>query len=268
MNFHVAAYSESLGSVTNSDVNAASDDVLQRRNSHLIFSEPFNLIAAYGSSTTLTVARFGNVALTQIGTNHIWPLDRTDTIQRYPAVMDLRHMPMQMPQNEELTIEATTDAVGPVIANFLLWLAKPQWSKNLPQGMRVLTTRATCVIAAGAASSWTALSALVMERDLLNGVYAVVGANVVAANAVAFRLFFPNQPLVGGRQLRPGGLVMNTVGLAPWDGQSKGLGEWGRFHTFEPPMLQVFEDTAGGTYEVRLELVYLGPELSLLMTGL
>lgn len=264
MYHHFSAYSASLGNVTNTDVAAASDDVMQRRNSHLIFSEQFNLLAAYGASTTLTRARFGNVSLTVRGTNHIWPLDRTDTIQRYPAIMDSRDMPMELPLNEELTIEASTDAVGPVIANFGLWLGKPQWNRNLPRGLAQFTTRATSVVAAGSASSWTALSTLVFERDLYNGVYAVVGAVVVAANAIAFRLFFPSQPQIEGRQLRPGGLVMNTVGLAPWPGQHLGLGEWGRFHTFEPPMLQVFEDTAGGTYEVRLDLVYLGGDQSLL----
>lgn len=264
MYFHVSAYSESLGAVTNSDVNAAQDDVLQLRNSHLIFSEPFNLIAAYGSSTTLTRARFGNVALTVRGTNHLWPLDRTDTTQRYPAIMDLREMPMSLPMNEELTIEATTDAAGPVIANFVLFLAKPQWSMNLPRGLETFTTRATAVVTAGSASSWTTLAALVMERDLYNGVYAVVGANVVAANAIAFRMFFPSQRITDGRQLRPGGLITNTVGLAPWEGQSRGLGEWGRFHTFELPSIQILDDTAGGTYEVRLDLVYLGSDQNLL----
>lgn len=265
--FHTSAYSESLGSVTNSDVNAAQDDVLQTRNSHLIFTGDWNLLAAYGSSTTLTRARFGNVALTVRGTNHLWPLDRTDTIQRFPAIMDLRAMPMELPPDEELTIEATTDAVGPIIANFVLWIGGPDWSMSLPVGERPQTMRFTAVVVAGAASSWTALSPLVAERDPFHGTYAVVGCNVVAANAIAFRLFFPSSRPNQGRQLRPGGLVMNTVGLAPWEGQSKGLGEWGRYHTQEMPSVQVFDDTAGGTYEVRLECVYLGSSKDLLLAG-
>jgi len=41
------------------------------------------------------------------------------------------------------------------------------------------------------------------------------------------------------------------------------LGEWGRFHTFTPPQLEVFDDTAGGTYEVRLHLVRVGEDRTL-----
>lgn len=264
MYWHVAAYSESLGSVTDSDINAAQDDVYITRNSHLIFTEPTNLLALYGGSTTLTRARFGNQGLQQKGRVHLWPLARTDTIPSRPKLMDFTDRPMAIPLNEELTIEASTDAVGPVIVNFVLWLGDPRWSDRLPSGRDRFITRATAVVVAGAASAWTALASLVFERDLLNGVYAVVGAHCVAANAVAFRLRFPDQAPAGLKQLRPGGLVQNALGDFPWEKQDAGFGEWGRFHTFNPPQIQTFEDTAGGTYEVRLDLIYLGESLALL----
>lgn len=259
---HTAVYSESLAQVTNSDVNAAADEVITRRNSHLIFTEPFNLGAVYGASSTLTRARFGNAALQQKGIPNLWPLGRSDTIESRPVLMDLMNRPMELPQNEELTIEATTDAAGPVIANFVLHLLKPSFTFNFPSFRERLLVRATSAVTAGSASAWTALADLTFERDLLNGVYAVVGAAVVAANAIAFRFRFPDVLPADGKQLRPGGLVTNAVGDYPWGPQFGGLGEWGRFHTFTPPELQVFDDTAGGTYEVRLDLLYLGPDKS------
>jgi hypothetical protein len=67
-----------------------------------------------------------------------------------------------------------------------------------------------------------------------------------------------------GRQLRPGGLIQNTAALNPMPNQRFGFGEWGRFHTFELPSIQIYSDAAGGTYEVRLELTYLGQSNSLL----
>lgn len=267
MRLHTVAYSESLGAVTNSDVNAANDDVLGTRNSHLILTEPYDVLAVYGSSSTLTRARFGNATLQQKAIPHLWPLGRSDTIPSRPPIMDRRHMPIMLPQDEEITIEATTDAAGPVIANFIMWLAAEGWSQNIPRGLDRFTVRATAVIVAGAASQWTALANLVMERDLIQGSYAVVGAEVVAANAIAYRIRFPDQVAVNNKQLRPGGLVQNALGDIPWEAQSGQLGEWGRFHTFTLPQLQVFDDTAGGTYEVRLDLVYLGSTREALMTA-
>ncbi|MGH9459889.1 MAG: hypothetical protein ACRD1X_01635 [Vicinamibacteria bacterium] len=269
MLFHTAAYVESVAaSQTNLDIDAASDDVIQRRNSHLIFSEPFNLLAAHVTGVGLTRMRFGNVALTQRGSNHLWPIHRSATVVSRPQVYDMRDMPMILPTNEEITLEATTDATaGPNDQNVVLWLAKPSWNMNLPQGIQQIKARATVTIVAGAEAAWSTLAAVVMERDLFNGVYAVTGCHVVAANAIAFRIFFPSQPQVEGRQLRPGGLCIDTIGDLPWQPQSMGLGEWGRFHTFELPNIQTLDDTAGGTYEVRLDLVYLGTDVRLLHGG-
>ncbi len=264
MYWHTSVYTESLGNVTNSDTDAALDEILTRRNSHLIFTEAYSLMAAWAFGANLGRMRFANAALTQLGSNHIWPIDISATVPDDPAVYDLRDAPMKLPENEELTIETTTTAVGPAQHGAVLWLALPEWNMNFPPFLERFKTRATAVVAAGSETTWTALSELVFERDLLNGVYAVVGANVVAANAIAFRFRFPDQPAVRGRQHRPGGLVQDTAALAPWPAQMGGLGEWGRFHTFTPPEIQVFADAAGGTYEIRLDLLYLGQDKGLL----
>lgn len=262
--FHTACYNESVGSVTNEDITAALDEVLTRRNSHLILTEEYDLLALHGSGSLLSRMRFANAALTQLGSNHIWPLDVSATIPDLPQVLDRRDSPMRLPMNEEITIEGSTTAVGPSDVNAVLWLGTPGWNMSFPAHRDRLTPRATVVITAGAEAAWTPLSELVFERDLLNGVYAVVGAAVVAPNAVAFRFRFPDQQPFRGKQLRPGGLVQNATNLRPNAMQWGGLGEWGRFHTFSPPEVQVFDDTAGGTYEVRLDLLYLGSDHSLL----
>lgn len=261
---HLAAYVASLAAVTDSDVTANQDDVLQRRNNHLIMSEQFNLIGSFGLGTTLTRARFGNVALTQRAQQHLWPTGRLATVDSRPYVNDLRDTPIKLPVNEELTILATTDAAGPAQVAMMLFLQKPQATYNLPPYKDRLTVRCTAVVAAATETTWTALAPVVQERDLFNGVYCVIGANLIAANALAFRLFFPSQPSIEGRQLRPGGLVQNALGDFAWPVQRGGLGEWGRFHTFEQPSVQVAGDAAGGTYEIRLDLLYLGESMDLL----
>lgn len=256
--FHLAAYSESLGDVTNSDVNAAVDDVLTVRNNHLILTEDYNLIAAWAFGSTIENARFGNVAMTQLGTNHLWPLEVSATVPDDPAIIDMRDFPILLPKDEEITLEVSTTGIGPAQAGAMLWLAPQSFTRNLPSGIDRFTTRATVAIAAGSETTWTALAEPVFERDLYNGTYAVVGAWLRAANALAFRLRFPDVPAVGGKQLRPGALVQDTSALMPSPIQKGGLGEWGRFHTFSPPQVQVFADSAGGTYELLLDLVFLG----------
>jgi hypothetical protein len=262
---HFSMYAESIANLTNTDITLGTpEDVLQARNSHLIFSERFNLIAANVHGLTLTAMRFGNVSLQTYGIPHLWPINTTDLPPDRPAMIDYRDYPMPVPMNEELTLEATTTGVGPQVVKIGLWLAKPDWNRNLPQGIRPLQVRATATIGAASTTTWSALAPLVMERDLGGGVYACVGAHCFLATGSAFRIFFPNQPLAEGRQLRPGGLIQNAAGTTPWEGQHNGLGEWGRFSTFELPSVQCFGSAAGGTAEVRLSLVYLGNMLSLL----
>jgi hypothetical protein len=263
MKWHTAMYSEAAVNGTNVDIDAALDEIFTRRNSHLIFTQPVNLLAVHAMGSTLVRARFGNAALIQKGTNHIWPVERSATVVDLPQFYDLRDNPLILPRNEELTIEATTDGAGGQ-QWFMLHLADPSWTRNQPVGRDRLITRATAVISAGTENTWTALSEITFERDLLNGVYAVVGAWLTAANAVAFRLRFPDQPQVGGRQFRPGGLVQDAIGNSPHPSMHNDMGEWGRFHTFTPPEVQVFADAAGGTYDLRLDLKYLGESPDLL----
>lgn len=257
--FHLSMYSESLGSVTNADVNAAADEVLGIRNSHLLLTSPMVLLGLYHGSTTATRARFSNPQARVLNYPHLWPISRSDTIPSRPMLMDLRHIPLDLAINEELTIEATTDAVGPIIYNAALYLAPKGWQPTLPQSdFAPFWVRGTSVIAAGSASSWTALADITFEQNFFAGVYSVIGADVIAANAIAFRLFFPTSPQFDGKSLRPGGIVVNAVGDVPWPAHNAGLGEWGRFHTFDTLRLQTFDDTAGGTYEVRLLIQRIG----------
>lgn len=258
MYWHLAAYNESVAQLTDTDINAVQDGILTVRNSHLIFTSPMDLLAAFACGSLTDRVRFGNAGMTQRGQPHIWPHEQSATIPDLPQFKDMREYPMALPMNEELTVLATTNAAGPSDVNAVLWLGDPGWNANLPNALDRLTVRATVVIAAGAESAWTNPVEVVFERDLWNGVYSVIGANVVAANAIAFRLQFIDQPQVQMKQFRPGGLVQDTIALAPNHRLMEGWGEWGRFHTFNPPLVQTLDDTAGGTYEVRLDLLYLG----------
>ena len=264
MYFHVAAYAGSIGNTANTDVNAAADGVLGVRNNHLILTNPYSVLAAMPYGAVISRARWGDAMLNRYGKNHLWPLSVSATIQSNPPVLDYRDSPLALPQNEEITIEVTNTALGPTATGCILWLGTPEWNMNFPAFQDRLKTRATATIVAATVSTWSAEADLTFEQNLLAGVYAVVGAHVVAPNALAFRFRFPDQPAVRGRQHRPGGLVQDSAATIPLHSQSGGWGEWGRFHTFNPPTIQVFGDAAGGTYEIRLDLLYLGEDETLL----
>lgn len=261
--WHLLMYGNtSGGALADADLVAPVDGIFQRRNSHIIISEPYNLIGVLPIGATLSRLRFANPSMITHGQPHLWPLAVSATMPTLPPFNDYRDYPILLPMNEEITLSATTGAADQ--ASAALFVAGPGWNQNIPQGFPRFMARATVVIAAGAEDTWGLPVAIVMERDLLNGVYAVTGAWVVAANALAFRIQFPSMPTFNGRQLRPGGLTQNTAALNPMGIQRFGFGEWGRFHTFELPSIQIYSDAAGGTYEVRLELVYLGNSTALL----
>lgn len=266
MYFHLAAYATTTaGAETNTDLPAPADGVFQRQNNHIIFTDPTVLIGAMHVGATVARARFANASLITHGIPHIWPVNVSATIPDRPWVSDFRDAPWELPQDEEITIEHTNGAADQVTT--LLYLADQRIRYSLPAHLRALTVRATVVIAAGAENTWGTPVAVVFERALIQGTYAVVGCRVVAANAIAFRVRFPSQGEVNGKQYRPGGPVQNTATTLPSDYWERKKTEWGRFHTFEPPEIQVLSDAAGGTYEVRMDLLYLGRSRELVRGG-
>lgn len=264
MYLHTVAWSASLGAGPNLDTAFSNDDVLGNRNNHLIVTDPYRVICAAPIGALITRMRFGNAALQRYSFVHLWPLIVSAAPTTNPVLNDMRDTPLVLPQNEEITVESSNSAVGPTATNLIGWLAADGWTQNLPGYITKLTVRATVTVGAGSATTWGPLGNIAFERDLLNGVYAVTGCTVVAATGIAFRIRFPDQRNVYGKQHRPGFLIQPSATLQPsplWDGD---FGEWGRFHTFTPPQIQTFADAAGGTYEVRLTLLYLGEDRSLL----
>lgn len=261
---HLAAYSASLAAGPNLDTTVVPDEVIGSRNSHLIFTDQYRLLACQPIGALLNRARFGNAALQKYSFNHLHPLTVSATQPTNPQVLDFRGDPVELPMNEELTVELGNSGAGPTQSSVILALGSDRWSMNLPTGDAELVARATAVVTAGSETTWTALANMTFERDLINGVYAVVGASVVAAGALAFRLRFPDQMAVNGKQHRPGWLVQETFATQPNLLWKQGFGEWGRFHTFSLPQIQTLADAAGGTYEIRLNLIYLGADKGLL----
>jgi hypothetical protein len=258
--FHLLAYDVNAGvNDVNVDVPAVTDSIFSVRNNHYIFSEQYQIVAAaYHAASALRV-RSNVPTWNAIGRHMVHPLRRSITQPDLPAVQDLRDFPLLLPQNEEIAWEESNNlGAATERSKLYLWLATMDWSRNVTRGVQIIMLRATATITT-VADTWSGLNALVFADSIRGGWYTVIGAEVQAANTTAFRLFFPRSNYIGGRQLRPGGLAQDAIGNQLWDQQIGYLGNWGRFHSFELPQIEVFATAAASTaHEVRLLLAYEG----------
>lgn len=260
MPFHVLAYTNLAGvNDANVDQAAVADPIFTTRSSHFIFTEQYNLIAAYHQATSALRARFNTPTWNAIARQHIYPVERSATVPDRPQGLDLRDVPVPLPVNEEVAVEESNNLGSSTErSNTFLWIATPDWNRNLPRGIWQGLVRFTATIVVSA-NTWSAPVALTFAENLRGGWYDVLGAQVQATSDLAFRFLFPRAPFVGSRQLRPGGLCQEAVGDTPDMRNFGGWGLWGTFHSFEAPQLEVFALAAGNTaIEGRMLLSYRG----------
>lgn len=264
--YHLLVYEEAIGpNAADSDLDAVVDPEFSQRNSHYIFSEDYQVVAALAMATSLTDARLSAATINAISRHHFFPFDRSATVISRPSLLDYTDYPIRLPKNEEVAVEASNNlGVGTENTTIGLFVTTIDWTRTLPFGMQTLVVQATAA-PTSVAQAWSADGAITFETELRGGVYAVIGATGYRANGIFANLNFPRAPLVGGRKLRPGFVLQNAVGDVSPKLQIGGLGELGRFHTFEPPQLRVYaSDAAATTIELRLLLRYLGEDTALL----
>lgn len=264
--------SAAAAGASNSDMSAVNDPDFSQRNSHYIFTEPYALLAAALVGASVTRARFQVPTWNAIGEYNILNANRSLNPPSNCQVDLTMASPPPVPLNEEFQIQASNNlGMGTEQENALIWIATQDWTKNLPTGRLTILCRASFTLTP-TINVWSGGQNITLSQSLRGGVYAVIGATLQGSNAAAFRIIFPRYRLYHGRKLRPGFLCQNAIGdvisqqLDPW---MLALGEWGRFHTFELPQVEVLGTTAGAiTYQLFMWLVYLGEDVSLLSSGL
>lgn len=269
--FQLLAYQVTAGvNDSNVDMVAVADPNFTRRGGssgagHFIFTEPYQLLGASHHGASATDLRFNVPSWNAIGRQHVWPVNRSATIQSDPRIMDLRRYPWQIPINEEVALEESGNLGAATEQEFsTLWIAPPSWNGNMPKGQGMFWLRFTATITV-IANAWSADVNITMAENIKGGVYSVIGAEAQAAGLIAFRLNFPRAMLYNGRKLLPGDLGTQAIGNQDprWDPFA--WGEWGRFHSFELPQFEALSISGGGTaIEGRLLVVYLGQDMSLL----
>lgn len=265
MAFHLLNYFVAAGvNAADTDAVASAEPTVGQRNNHFIFTDPFKILGAAHMAPSATRSRFNSPTLNAWGRQQIWPINRAAVPPSLPRIMDLRMDPIDIPTNEEIAVEVSNNLGAATEATTVsLWVAPPSWNRNRTRGNPDMLLRATAAVAR-VANAWSGGGNLVFTENLRAGVWAVNGAWCVDANCRMFRLLFPRGNIYNGRLLRPGSLCTNAIGNLESAGFNDDLGEWGRFHTFEPPTVEVYGDAAGAsTQDIRLWVSYLGDRISL-----
>lgn len=266
MGFHLlASTGTATASVTNLALAGVADPEFTRQGSGSTFrfSEDYQLIINMALGKEMTDMRLNMPSVNAIARHHIRPLHIASgvsvTVNTNPNVQDLRDYPLQLPRYEDLVWETTKGATSESAIHIVLnWITPPGWNRNLPRGERRLVIRATAS-AAGTANVWGALASLTFAENLRSGWYALVGCQVFDAATVAFRLNFARPEVVNGRKLRPGGVCEEAQGNVPLAFQMGGLGQWGMFHSAEPPQIEILANaTASSAQVLDMDVIYLG----------
>lgn len=261
--FHLLTYDVlTTSSDVNVDMTAISDPIFSQRNNHFIFSESYNIIGLAGFGASATDFRLNMPSVNAISRHHIFPVNPAITPSSYPRLQDFRANPIPIPQNEEMAWEETD--TGAEHASVHVWIAPDgQWNQNLPPGNstnRRLVLKFTATITRSA-HLWSGPTAITFEQTPRGGWYCVNACNLTSSNGRVFRLFFPRALEFAGRILRPGNFCNNAVGNLIVPGWAHGLGEWGRFHTFEPPQIEEFADASGSDSVTGfMDVTYLGTQ--------
>lgn len=264
--FHLMANGVATGgAVTLLDMPAATDTEFSQRNSHYIFSEDYNILAAMTTGATVTRVQSNIPHINYINPHLIYPVNPAVTIPTNVQVDDYRSYPFRLPQNEEIAWQVSDSASEQ--ANLFTWIGTPDWNMNLPRGIQRLTMLATASVVC-TANAWSLPVTITITNTVRGGVYAILGAECVAAATLAFRINFPRRRLYMGRKTHPGSMATQTFGLIPNRLGRNWLGEWGRFHTFELPQIEAWANaSATVTHTLYLDVAYLGEDMSLLQAA-
>ncbi len=260
--FHLLAYNAALGvNAADTALAGVADPIFSRRgtNNNFIFTQRYRILGAFYHAASATRARLNSPTLNAIGRMQVWPVERSATIPDDPGWLDVRPYPVDIPQNEEVGVEGSNDlGAATEQSQMFLWVAPPSHDLNLPRGQQRLIVRATGAVA-GVAQSWSGLGNIVFAENLRGGWYTLLGAQCFDAGTLALRFIFPAAQFGAGSNLRPGILCQEAIGNKPLPANMGGFGAMGRFHSFEPPQIEIFANaTAASAQEIRLDLVYHG----------
>lgn len=247
--FHLAAYTELLGTTADTDIDALTDDILTIQNTHFVLQQPMQLLAAAAMSATLQRAKIASPSMRQIASPFIRPLILAVKPPSNPNMWLLDQSPFTVPPFEEVQVQATSGiAMGSERFTALAWLANA--IEPVPYG-NPIPLRWTSTTAA-VANQWTSL-AVTFADPLPSGIYTMVFSEHFSANGIAHRWIVSNQTM------RPGYMsYTNGTDRAPYAISKFQFGRMGSFRSNDLPRVQVLCNAADATHEGYLHVMRTG----------
>jgi hypothetical protein len=251
MAFHLSLFDASIANGTTLiQVAALADPFVAPANSGFLVHPTLNQVMRVASvGTNLTRTQLSSATIRQYAIFDIAPVN-VGTIIGTPAryqKWDLN--PLVLAVNEELdALGVQSNAGAQRITVAVLFCDGP---------VRPISQRAFTV-------HWTATTTLVantftsflpvFDNGIPAGTFAIVGARVLSAGALFYRLISR-----GGISNRPGWFAVQAQSDDPRDdSRYGGMGEFMRFSNVTPPQIEVFSRSADNTEEGYFDLVQVG----------
>ncbi|MFO0758926.1 MAG: hypothetical protein U0359_20705 [Byssovorax sp.] len=254
MTFHLAAY-DSTSSGSETILTPVTDMVLPTSSNGFLLPRPMMIIAAFATTASgdaaISRALISAPSLARVGNPYIRPIAHGETTD--PNVMNLISNPLKLPASENVSVGVVL-ASG-VHVNALLWFCEQ--IVPVPPGEKFTMRFTGAATSAPASASWVPVGTINFDGSLPPGEYTVVGFEHWSPNSVAARLIFP------GSTMRPGTLSVNGNTFSPARRTDRifyegGIGVYGSFNAFAPPMLEVLTNGADSAHEGYLTLIRTG----------
>ncbi len=246
--YHTIAFADAaaiVGSNPNHCAGIADSVLSQDVAGNFILPEPLYLIAAGYFDGSPKSAYLSSPKLNQVGPRYIRPIVGALTPPSRPAMQIEVATPFQFRALESLSAYVNTalSVAGHVYVAAML----AQGIEQIPQG-DVWEVHGA-VSTATTAATWSKVT-YALDQALPDGVYAMIGSDVISTTGILHRWTF------WGKNLRPGHLCSTAAGNTTWEPSRLGtFGLMGTFKNTNLPILEVLSDAAETPSDVYLRLI-------------
>lgn len=243
--YHTCAFYGNLGPVTNTQLPALADGILQIQNNAFMLPNDLLLLESYLGSVTMSRGYISSPKIVQLNPLYIRPVTVALEPGNDPNIS--WHGPMfpRLRGQEGVSVYFTNTPAAAEHVFSILHLSPNV--EPVPAG-EIYTVYATSTTAA-VAVTWTQIP-YTFAQNLPAGQYAVVGSEIQSASGVAHRWTFDNQ------FWRPGHLSQLLLSNKPaFTEQFYQKGLMGQFQSYSPPRLEVLCNAADAAHDIYLRLI-------------
>ena len=248
MAIHTFAYTSSVGSVTNSQINAITDNIFLTQNNHVVPPKDCYLLAAAAIGSTLTTCRFYSPTIRQVGLSHIRPIMQSSAPSTVPQLATYCNDPLLLRGLEEIQVDVsdTSGSSDQVYAVFIV----SDGIRPVPQGpvIRIRLTGTTTMVS----NTWSSCG-LTADDILPAGQYELLNLTFISTGAIVARAIVDNQ------LFRPGTLGVPSLAFAEHVSFSnRWFGSMGQFRNTSLPRVEAVSKSNDTTQTVFMDIVKTG----------